>query len=261
MRLSSLSSQKFLYSSYMLRAILAVSAVFVYIFFVAPVCILYALVRGKPDIIFGAGRLGCRIGLMLAGIKLKIEGQEQLEPGRTYLFVANHQSNCDPPALLVAIPRDVRFIVKKELQRIPLLSSAMRIAGFVFIDRKDRVNALQEMSHAVAQMRQGDSFLVFPEGTRTRTGHMGPFKKGPFIMALQAAICIIPTSLSGSFQVMPPTQFRIRPGTVKVTFHPPVETRGLDPENRDALMKEVWETIASGCQAESHSMKARSVRN
>jgi 1-acyl-sn-glycerol-3-phosphate acyltransferase len=240
----------------MLRAVLVVSTVFVYIFLAAPFSILYALVRGKPDIIYQAGRLGCRMGLMLAGIKLEIRGQEQVEPGRTYLFVANHQSNCDPPVLLMAIPRDVRFIVKKELQRIPLLSSAMRIAGFVFIDRKDRVNALQEMGRVVAQMRQGDSFLVFPEGTRTRTGQMGPFKKGPFIMALQAGISIIPTSLSGSFQVMPPTPFRIRPGTVKVSFHPPVETKGLDMDKRDALMKEVWETVASGCEAVPHLMKA-----
>jgi 1-acyl-sn-glycerol-3-phosphate acyltransferase len=245
----------------MLRTILAVSAVSLYIFFVAPFSILCALLRGKPDIIYQAGRLGSRIGLRLAGIKLEIEGQEHLAPGKTYLFVVNHQSNCDPPVLLVAIPRDVRFIVKKELQRIPLLSSAMRIARFVFIDRKDRVNALQEMSRVVAQMRQGDSFLVFPEGTRTRTGQMGPFKKGPFIMALQAGISIIPTSLSGSFEVMPPTQFRIRPGTIRVTFHAPVETRGLDPNVRDILMKGVWETVASGCEAVPNMLKASSVRN
>jgi len=242
----------------MLRAILVVSAVSLYIFFAAPFSILYALVRGKPDIIYQAGRLGCRIGLALAGIKLAVEGQEKLEPSRTYLFVANHQGNCDPPALLVAIPRDVRFIVKKELQRIPLLSPAMRLSGFVFIDRKDRVNALREMGRAVAQMRQGDSFLVFPEGTRTRTGHMGPFKKGPFIMALQAGIAIVPTSLSGSFEVMPPTRFRIRPGVVKVTFHRPVETRDLGADNRDALIKGVWETIAAGCYGEPHMMKASS---
>jgi 1-acyl-sn-glycerol-3-phosphate acyltransferase len=245
----------------MFRTILAVSAVFGYIFLVGPFSIVYALVRGKPDIVYQAGRLGSRIGLTLAGIKLEIKGQEQLEPGKTYLFVANHQSNCDPPALLVAIPRDVRFIVKKELERIPLLSSAMRIAGFVFIDRKDRVHAVQEMSHAVAQMQRGDSFLVFPEGTRTRTGQMGPFKKGPFIMALQAGIPIVPTSLSGSFDVMPPAQFRIRPGTIKVTFHPPVEVRGLGSDDRDTLMNEVWGIIASGCGAEPNRMKVSPVRN
>jgi 1-acyl-sn-glycerol-3-phosphate acyltransferase len=245
----------------MVRTILVVSAVFGFIFLVGPLSVVYSLIRGKPDMLFQAGRLGCRIGLRLGGIKLEIKGRERMEPGETYLFIANHQSYCDPLALLVAIPRDVRFIVKKELERIPLLSLAMRVSGFVFINRNDRVNAVQGMNQAVLQMQRGDSFLVFPEGTRTRTGQMGPFKKGPFIMALQAGIPIVPTSLSGSFDVMPPTQFRIRPGTIKVTFHPPVETVGLGSDHRDALIKEVWGIIASGSGAEPNRMKVSPVRN
>ena len=229
----------------MARALFVVVCVFAYLFLVGPICIVYTALRGNSDFLYRMGRLGCRMGIKLAGINLNIKGLDHVNPSRTYLFLANHQGNCDPAALLLAIPHNVRFIVKKELNRLPILNVAMRQGGFVFIDRKDRSSALQGMNQAVAQMQRGDSFLVFPEGTRTRSGSMGPFKKGPFFMALQAGVPLLPITISGSFQVMPPTKLRLNPGTITLTFHPEIETRGLSPSSRETLMEEVRQTISS----------------
>lgn len=229
----------------MVRTLVVVAIIFVYLFLVGPVGILYALLRGKPNILYHAGRLGCRIGLKLSGIKLQIKGLEQVDATKTYLFVANHQSNCDPPALFVTIPQKVRFLLKKELEKIPVLGRVMKLGGFVFVDRQDRVSAIQAMNQAVAQMQQGESFLVFPEGTRTRTGKMGSFKKGPFVMALQAGISIMPITIAGSYDRMPPAGFRITPGVITLIFHPAMETQALPFSSREILMEEVWRTIAS----------------
>jgi 1-acyl-sn-glycerol-3-phosphate acyltransferase len=230
----------------MIRTLLAIAVVSLYLLVVGSVSILLAvLAGGDPRVLYSVGRVGCSLLTRLAGIKVEVRGREHVKPGRTYLFVANHQGNCDPPVLLPVIPRDVRFLLKKELRRVPLLGRIMKLGGFIFIDRKNRNSALEGMEEAVAQMRAGHSFLVFPEGTRSRTGRMGPFKKGPFMMAIQAAVPIIPITISGSFEVMPPAQLKISRGTIRVTFHPAIETRQLRLGQREELLVEVARIIAS----------------
>ncbi len=230
----------------MIRTLLAIVVVSLYVLVLGSLSILLVWVAGgNPSVLYSVGRFGCSLLTRLAGIKVEVQGREHIKPGRTYLFLANHQGNCDPPALLPAIPRDVRFLLKKELRRVPLLGRIMKLGGFIFIDRKNRASALQGMEDAVAQMRAGQSFLVFPEGTRSRTGRMGPFKKGPFMMAIQAAIPIIPITISGSFEVMPPDRLKISPGTIRVTLHPEIDTRQLTLSQREDLMGEVARIIAS----------------
>jgi 1-acyl-sn-glycerol-3-phosphate acyltransferase len=149
-------------------------------------------------------------------------------------------------------------MLKKELRKLPFLGKIMRLGGFVFIDRKDRASALQGMEEAVAQMKEGHSFIAFPEGTRSRTGRMGPFKKGPFIMALQAGVPIIPMTISGSYEVMPPGRLKINSGTIRVVFHPEIETNGLGLIQREKLMTEVASIIAS--RLEDHEQPLVAVR-
>ncbi len=206
----------------------------------------YALIRRSPDILYAAGRAGSRLGLFLGGVQVVIRGRENVEAGKTFLFLANHQSYCDPPALFVSIPRNVRLILKKELRKLPLLGLIMEMGGFVFIDRKDRVQSVSGMKQAVRELQQGNSFLIYPEGTRSRTGELGPFKKGPFIMAIESGTTIVPISVKGSYEIMPPNQFKVKPGTVVVTFHPPIATTGLLLADREALTQRVRETIAAG---------------
>jgi 1-acyl-sn-glycerol-3-phosphate acyltransferase len=189
--------------------------------------------------------VGCRLGLYLGGAKVVVFGRENVEAGKTFLFLANHQSYCDPPALFVTIPRNVRLILKKELRKLPLLGLIMELGGFVFIDRKDRVQSVNGMKQAVRQLQLGNSFLIYPEGTRTRTGELGPFKKGPFIMAIESGIPIVPISVRGSYDIMPPHRFAVKPGTVFITFHPPIPTNGLLLADREKLTERVRDTIAS----------------
>ena len=229
----------------MLRAFFVVFGVAIFLFLVGPFCVLYALVRRSPDILYAAGRAGSRLGLYLGGVKLVIRGRENIESGRPFLFLANHQSYCDPPALFVSIPRNVRLILKKELRRVPLLGLIMEMGGFVFIDRKDRVQSIGGMKQAVRQLQQGHSFLIYPEGTRTRTGELGPFKKGPFIMAIESGTPIMPISVKGSYDIMPPNRFRVKPGTVVITFHPPIATNRLLLADREGLTERVRETISA----------------
>jgi 1-acyl-sn-glycerol-3-phosphate acyltransferase len=229
----------------MFRAFFVVFGVAILLFLAGPVCVLYALIQRSPDILYAVGRMGCRLGLCLGGAKVVVLGRENVEPGKTFLFLANHQSYCDPPALFVSIPRNVRLILKKELRKLPLLGLIMEMGGFVFIDRKDRVQSVNGMKQAVRQLQLGNSFLIYPEGTRTRTGELGSFKKGPFIMAIESGIPIVPISVKGSYDIMPPHRFAVKPGTVVITFHPPIATDGLLLADREKLTERVRDTIGS----------------
>jgi len=243
----------------MIRSLFAIAVVSLYLLLVGPLSILYVLLGGSPRILYSFGRSGCSLLTRVAGIVVKIEGLDHVKPGRTYLFLANHQGNCDPAALFPAIPRNVRFMLKKELRKVPFLGTIMKLGGFVFIDRKDRASALKGMEEAVAQMKQGHSFIAFPEGTRSRTGRMGPFKKGPFIMALQAGIPIIPITISGSYEVMPPGRFQINSGTIRIIFHQEVEIDELSLNQREKLMAGVGSIIAS--RLEEHEQPLVGVKN
>jgi 1-acyl-sn-glycerol-3-phosphate acyltransferase len=231
-------------AAFMLRILLVGFVVLAYLFLVGPYCLLHAAWRRSPNILYSAGRFGCRLGLKLGGIRRATRGLQRIEPNRTYLFLANHQSYCDPPALIATIPLNARLILKKELRKLPLLGLVMEKGGFVFIDRKDRVQSIEGMKQAVRQLQRRQSFLIYPEGTRTRTGRLGAFKKGPFIMAIEAGVPIIPVSVSGSYEIMPPDRFRITPGTISITFHPAIETAGLSLSDREELMDQVRRTIA-----------------
>jgi len=178
----------------------------------------------------------------LAGIRLDVRGRDDLPPGPS-LFLANHQSYSDPPALVACVPRDARLILKRELRKLPLLGLIMELGGFVFIDRKDRGQSIEGMRKAVKQLQQGESFLIYPEGTRTRTGELGPFKKGPFVMAIESGVPIIPVSVIGSYEIMPPDRFSIKSGTITIIFHAPIQTVGLSAADREQLSNQVREII------------------
>ena len=242
----------------MIRTVLTIVVVSLFLLVVGTVGVLYVWLGGSSKLLYSIGRVGCSLLTRTAGIRVKIEGLDQVKPGRTYLFLANHQGNCDPAALFPAIPRDARFILKKELRQVPVLGTIMKLGGFVFIDRNDRTSALKGMEEAVAQMKQGHSFIAFPEGTRSRTGRMGAFKKGLFVMALQAGVPVIPISISGSYKVMPPGRLRIKSGTIRLVFHPEIATEGLGLNQRENLMTEVAQVIASDLEDHEQSHKLAS---
>jgi 1-acyl-sn-glycerol-3-phosphate acyltransferase len=176
-----------------------------------------------------------------AGIDLRVHGALPA-PGEAFVVMSNHQSHFDIPCLYRAFPRSLRMVAKTELFRIPLFGRAMRAAEFVEVDRGDRAQARESLSRAGGSLRDGINVWIAPEGTRSVTGALGPFKKGGFVLAEGAGVRILPVTVSGTREVLPVHAKGVRVGRrVDVTFHAPVATS----EGRDATMAAVRAAIAS----------------
>ncbi len=181
--------------------------------------------------------------LRASGVSVRADGLEHLEQGGAAILVSNHQSNFDIFALLHALPASVRFVAKQELSRIPALAQAMHAAGHVFIDRSDRRGAVRTMRTAAARMREEGLCLgLFPEGTRSRDGRLGPFKKGSFVLAIEAQLPILPVAVDGGWRLA--RRGRIRAGEVRVRVGAPIPTEGRTPADRDAVLAEVRGEVA-----------------
>jgi 1-acyl-sn-glycerol-3-phosphate acyltransferase len=185
------------------------------------------------------GRVWSRVMLRAVGARVEFEGLEFLDSGRPTVYVSNHLSNVDIWALLLVLPLETRFVAKQELRRIPVLGWAMAASGFVFVDRKNRTRAIHSLEAAAQTIRSGRSVVVFPEGTRSRDGHLQPFKKGPFHLALRADVRLIPVAISGSRDVLEPGSLRVTPGNVTVRFLPPVALERWQPDDSTGLLGEV----------------------
>ena len=185
-----------------------------------------------------------RTGLRLGRIRVQVEGREHI-PARPAIFMSNHVSNLDPPILLPLLPFRSAFFLKRSLMKIPIVGMAMRLANFVPVDRDGRPESARESVQAGGKaLAAGVNVMTFPEGTRSRTGQMLPFKKGAFYLAMETLAPVVPISIWGSEQMMTKGSLRIQPGLAHLTFHPP-----LDPEQfatREGLMEAVRAAIASG---------------
>ncbi len=208
----------------------------------------WTLLTGRVELLYWLGTRGAWAGIRLAGVKVNVVGRDQLDPSRTYLFLSNHASNLDPPILIPLIPRRTSVLVKKELFRIPILGRAMRLASLVPVERSNRDAAIASLRAAADVIRSGVNMTVFIEGTRSPDGRLLPFKKGPFYLALENGVEIVPVTIAGTHAMMPKGRLRIRPGTACVTFHPPL--RPQEFAGREALMEAVRRQIASALPAE-----------
>jgi 1-acyl-sn-glycerol-3-phosphate acyltransferase len=180
--------------------------------------------------------------LWLPGATLKVEGLENIDMTKSTVFVSNHQSTLDIPALFVALPVDFRFVAKKILQYVPITGWYMKFAGFVFIDRGNRREALLSIDVAAEKIRKGLSIVIFPEGTRSETGAILPFKKGPFALALKAGVPVTPVAVEGSRHVMPKNSWNVVPGEIRVKVGAPIDPTPFG-EDREALAQHVREKI------------------
>jgi 1-acyl-sn-glycerol-3-phosphate acyltransferase len=221
-----------------IRSALAYVVVSVYVLLVAPPGMFLALVFGWTDVLYMLGHGGVIVSTWLLGIRFRVVGKEHL-PKRSALFISNHQSNIDPPILYRALHPRLHFVYKSELQAIPLLPRAFNMAGFIPIERRNRERAMAALDRGAAAMRAGTSFLMFPEGTRSRTGELLPFKKGGFIMAIQAQAPVVPVAVRGGRDAMRKGSRIVRPVQVSVRVGPPIPTTGMTLEDRDVLIERV----------------------
>ena len=232
----------------MIRAIALLCFWAISILLVGPPLVLYAAITGNADpLYYTATSLG-KFGVLLVGVKIEVRGLSHLEPGRNYIFMSNHVSNLDPPVLIPVVPGRCSVLVKKELFRVPVLGTGMKLGKLVPVDRSDRDSAIESIEAARAVLEQGFHMVIYPEGTRSSDGRLLPFKKGPFHLAMDSGMPVVPVTMLGTYESWPKTRFALRPGTAVVVFHP-----SLDPHafaERDALMETVEKAIASALPAE-----------
>jgi 1-acyl-sn-glycerol-3-phosphate acyltransferase len=221
------------------RSLAAYLAVSLYVAIAAPIGMALALAFRWKDLLYVLGHWGVALGTSLAGIRTRVAGRHHLQPGRAVVFCSNHQSNIDPPILFQALHPRLHVLFKRELTKLPLLGRAFQIGGFVPIDRGSREQSMAAIDEAAESLRRGNSFLTFPEGTRSRTGALLPFKRGPFLMALKAQVPIVPVAIQGGTASMKKGSPIVRPATVSVRIGEPVETRGMDVSDREKLADEV----------------------
>jgi 1-acyl-sn-glycerol-3-phosphate acyltransferase len=191
------------------------------------------------NLLYILGHWGVALGTSLAGIRARVAGREHLQPGRAVVFCSNHQSNIDPPILFQTLHPRLHVLFKRELTKLPLLGRAFQIGGFVPIDRASREHSMAAIDRAADSLRHGNSFLTFPEGTRSRTGALLPFKRGPFLMALKAQVPVVPVAIQGGTASMKKGSPIVRPAVVSVRIGEPVDTRGMDISDREQLANEV----------------------
>jgi 1-acyl-sn-glycerol-3-phosphate acyltransferase len=225
-----------------IRSVVTYVTVALYVAVVGPPFVLLAIALGNVAMLYRVGHLGVRIGLFLSGIRYRVEGGENIQRDRAAVYAVNHTSNVEPPILFDALhelfPR-LRVLYKAELRALPILTRAFDLAGFVPLQRGNPDQSLPAIDGAAAALRAGNSFLIFPEGTRSRTGALLPFKKGGFIMALKAQAPIVPVAISGARSAMRKGSPIINPVLVQVRFGTPVDTAARAHEDRDALVAEV----------------------
>ena len=192
--------------------------------------------------------MGIRMALTIVGVKIRVHGAEHIQTDRAAVYAFNHSSNLEPPIAFVVLKRlfpKLHVLYKAELRKLPVLVWVFDAAGFVPVQRQNREQSMPAVDRAVEALRAGGSFMIFPEGTRSRTGELLPFKKGGVIMALRAEAPIVPSVITGARAAMRRGSPVIHPVTVDVTFCSPIETTGQSFAERDALTEEVRSAIAS----------------
>ena len=202
------------------------------------IALVVALVARRPEPALWLARRVWAPGLVHGALaRLRVTGREQLDLGRPALFVANHQSWIDIPALFMAVPGPLRFLAKRELAGVPFLGVYIRAMGMVFIDRGNARRARASVARAASVLARGGHLVSFPEGTRSRDGRPGPFRSGGFGAALESGADLVPVALVGPAAVLPRDGFKVRPGRIEVRFGAPIPTAGLAPGARAELAR------------------------
>jgi 1-acyl-sn-glycerol-3-phosphate acyltransferase len=221
-----------------IRSVLAYVGMLLYIAIAAPLAIVFGVLLRWKRGMYILGHGGVSLALTLAGIRYRLTGLEQV-PNRSVVFCSNHESNVDPPVLFEALHPQLHILYKAELHNFPLMGTVFDVGGFVAVDRRDREKALASIAEGARSLRAGNSFLIFPEGTRSRTGELLPFKKGGFVMAIDAQAPIVPVAVRGGRDAMRKGSWIVRPVHVSVRVGAPIPTAGMSIEDRDLLIDRV----------------------
>ena len=224
---------------YAIRSIVAYILIVLYILVAAPPGLFIGAVLRSKRGLYAFGHFGVGMALSLCGIRYRVAGRENVPTGTAVVFCSNHESNVDPPVLFQALHPRLHILYKAELRNVPLMRTVLDVGGFVPVDRADRDRSMRSLDLGAASLRAGNPFLIFPEGTRSRTGALLPFKKGGFLMAIKAQVPIVPVAVMGGRNAMRKGSAFVRPVKVTVRIGRPIPTAGLTAEQRDAVVAAV----------------------
>ena len=219
-----------------LRSVLTYILVSLYVLVAGPIGLLLGVPLKSKGILYFLGHAGVGLALSLAGIRYRVHGRQQI-PSRAVVFCSNHESNVDPPVLFQALHRRLHILFKAELKKLPILGKVMVAGGFVPVEREKKEASMASIDMAADSIRAGNSFLIFPEGTRSPTSELLPFKKGGFIMAIKAQAPIVPVAVSGGRASMQKGSWLVRPVLVDVRIGKAIETTGYTLDDRDQLIE------------------------
>jgi 1-acyl-sn-glycerol-3-phosphate acyltransferase len=236
-----------------LRGLFLVSFWFTAIAVVAPLLILLFLIFKNEHIIFKPVRFFVRLGLALVGVKVKVTGLEHLDPRQPYILTPNHQSFIEVPLFVTYLDRYPAYLAKKEVFKYPIFGYGIELIQVVPVDRSNSPAAVESAKQATENIRRGKSYMVYPEGTRSKDGKLLPFKKGAFMMAIDAGVPVVPVTVSGATRIMPKGEFNVFPSTVRITVHEPISTAGYSRGNVNELMERTRAVIYSALSEEERA--------
>jgi 1-acyl-sn-glycerol-3-phosphate acyltransferase len=242
-------SESWLHS--MIRALLMIGFWAVFLPITALFCFPWTFLTRDVRLLYRVAMCGAWTGVRIAGVRVRTVGLDRLDRSRTYIFMSNHVSNLDPPLLIPLIPGRTSVLVKQELFKTPILGSAMRMGSLVPVDRGNREAGVAAVRGAAEVIKQGIHMTIYVEGHRSYDGKLLPFKKGPFYLAEECGVPVVPVTIAGTHEAMPKGRFAIRPTMVTVTFHPPIEPAQFG--TREELMEHARVAIESGLPANLRS--------
>jgi 1-acyl-sn-glycerol-3-phosphate acyltransferase len=229
----------------MLRTLFIGVFLSLYILVAGPPILLYTLISRNPNPLYWAGVKGVVFFAKAVGVRFRVVGREKI-PAGVCLFVANHTSSADAPAVVGAIPRRIAILLKESLFKWPIVGQAFQLARFIPVNRRERDAALESLEKAIEALQAGQSFLIYPEGTRSPDGRLQDFKKGAVVMAIKAGVPIVPMVCSGAHRVMRKRSVVVHPGEILVEFLDPIPASSYSFESRDALNQRVHDAMAAG---------------
>lgn len=228
-----------------LRGIFLLSFWFTAIAILAPFLIALRLLTGNENMIYSPVRLFIRMGLAMVGVKVEVMGRERLDPRQPYIFTPNHQSLIEVPLFVTYLGRNPAYLAKKEVFKYPIFGYGIGLMGVVPVDRSNSPSAVESAKAATELLRNGKSYVVYPEGTRSPDGRLLPFKKGAFMMAIDAGVPVVPVTVSGATRIMPKAKIEVHPSTVRLTVHDPIPTAGYSRENVAELVARARQQVLS----------------